>query len=334
LAHAIEQTRRSFASVAACKIEFSAKANAVHNLRRAAIQKLRKVQLCSGGTRNQTIKSSRQCGIRRFWFILSLLCRIAAYSNVSERDVWHLTVNGQQMGPLTEKEISDGILSGLHSAQTLVWREGWTQWQPISNTELARYFNTPAPVENYYKKVSLGFGIGILLVPYIFSWFILRKGFSNVARIVTFSWLAVWFSIISHSSKQDVKPSTSTTNGVPVCEVGIFAEKIDVKNGTASKRETINPLSSAELLASGMLNNAWEIATSCPEATTLNYTLVQADLVDRYGNQVPDVEAVISLDLTDARKYKDSIMYSQDDIIRALTIVQIQRSAVGRFFNN
>lgn len=237
------------------------------------------------------------------------------------------------MGPLTEKEISDGILSGLHSAQTLVWREGWTQWQPISNSELARYLNAPAPVESY-RKVSLGFGIGILLAPYIFSWFILRKGFSNVARIVTFVWLAVWFSLISSSLKEDTKPSTSTANGVPICEVGLFSEKIEIKNGAASKRETINPLSSAELLAGGMLNDAWEIATSCQEATTLNYTLVQADLVDRYGNKVPDVEAMISLDLIEARKYKESYMYSQDEIVRALTVVQIQRSAVGRFFDD
>jgi hypothetical protein len=53
---------------------------------RAAIQKLRKVQLYSGGTRLPTTESSRQCGIWPFWVNLYLPCRIAAYSNVSSHN--------------------------------------------------------------------------------------------------------------------------------------------------------------------------------------------------------------------------------------------------------
>jgi len=40
------------------------------------------------------------------------------------------------------------------------------------------------------KKVGFLLGFGIVLMPYIFSWFTLRAGYSVFARIVSFSWLA------------------------------------------------------------------------------------------------------------------------------------------------
>lgn len=39
------------------------------------------------------------------------------------------------------------------------------------------------------RKVSILLGIGIFCVPIIFSWFLLRKGHSTIARIIGFSWL-------------------------------------------------------------------------------------------------------------------------------------------------
>ena len=42
-----------------------------------------RLQKVSGGKLGPTSQSSRQCGIRRFWVTLSILCRIAAYLIVS-----------------------------------------------------------------------------------------------------------------------------------------------------------------------------------------------------------------------------------------------------------
>lgn len=41
------------------------------------------------------------------------------------------------------------------------------------------------------RKVSLLLGIGIFLLPIIFSWFTLRKGYSVLARVISLGWLAV-----------------------------------------------------------------------------------------------------------------------------------------------
>lgn len=42
------------------------------------------------------------------------------------------------------------------------------------------------------RTVRWGLGIGIFLVPLIFSWFTLRDGHSTKAKVVAFIWLAAW----------------------------------------------------------------------------------------------------------------------------------------------
>ena len=39
------------------------------------------------------------------------------------------------------------------------------------------------------KKVSIPLAIGIFVIPIIFAWFTLKKGYSNTARLVSFGWL-------------------------------------------------------------------------------------------------------------------------------------------------
>ena len=40
------------------------------------------------------------------------------------------------------------------------------------------------------RKVAIPLGIGIFLMPYIFSWFTLRKGYSRTARAISLAWLS------------------------------------------------------------------------------------------------------------------------------------------------
>lgn len=43
------------------------------------------------------------------------------------------------------------------------------------------------------KKVSIPLAIGIFLIPLIFAWFTLKKGYSTQARVLSFGWLALGF---------------------------------------------------------------------------------------------------------------------------------------------
>ncbi|MBB5036373.1 DUF4339 domain-containing protein [Prosthecobacter dejongeii] len=46
---------------------------------------------------------------------------------------YHIHKDGQQVGPLTENEITTGVNSGRFHVNDLVWREGLAEWLPISS---------------------------------------------------------------------------------------------------------------------------------------------------------------------------------------------------------
>lgn len=46
------------------------------------------------------------------------------------------------------------------------------------------------------RQVSLLLGVGILFMPYIFTWFTLREGHSTVSRVVSFLWLIFFIILI------------------------------------------------------------------------------------------------------------------------------------------
>lgn len=71
------------------------------------------------------------------------------------------------------------------------------------------------------RKVGAGLGIGILLLPVVFSWFLLRSGYSVLARLVGFGWLALWalFAIGSGSSDPQTVASTSSQAAPSVAAV-------------------------------------------------------------------------------------------------------------------
>jgi len=51
---------------------------------------------------------------------------------------WHVAVNGQTTGPFSQQQLLAGLRSGQFSRATLVWREGFGDWQAVENVpELA-----------------------------------------------------------------------------------------------------------------------------------------------------------------------------------------------------
>tara|TARA_B100001248_G_C27383424_1_gene458327 strand:- start:492 stop:1334 length:843 start_codon:yes stop_codon:yes gene_type:complete len=69
--------------------------------------------------------------------------------------------------------------------------------------------------KNEYKGVGFMLGSGIFLMPYIFGWFTLRKGYSPKSRVITFLWMGfVAFSIFNSNDK--VKNNAVTKTNTPV----------------------------------------------------------------------------------------------------------------------
>ena len=80
--------------------------------------------------------------------------------------------------------------------------------------------NASAPsVAPAKRPVGILLGIGIIFIPYIFSWFTLRNGHSVLSRIVSFSWLvfALAFSFGDYQEYR-TRANSSTTN-VPAQKV-------------------------------------------------------------------------------------------------------------------
>lgn len=51
--------------------------------------------------------------------------------------VWYYEHQGDTIGPVTEREIRTLLTSGTVTQTTLVWTEGFANWQPLNSTSLA-----------------------------------------------------------------------------------------------------------------------------------------------------------------------------------------------------
>jgi hypothetical protein len=78
------------------------------------------------------------------------------------------------------------------------------------------------------RKVGIGLGIGIVLIPILFSWFLLRKGHSTVSRVIGFVWLALTLVIIGHpTSKSSTTPlAASITPSVIAAPTAVLAARM------------------------------------------------------------------------------------------------------------
>jgi hypothetical protein len=66
------------------------------------------------------------------------------------------------------------------------------------------------PENDATRKVGAALGIGIFVLPLIFAWFLLRKGYGNSARLIAFGWMLATFVIVIFSAGNSDHGTTST----------------------------------------------------------------------------------------------------------------------------
>ncbi len=90
---------------------------------------------------------------------------------------------------------------------------------PSKEIDFSKYtFTNPMEIKNQEKveKNSIFYEfkfftyIGVLVMPYIFAWFTLKKGFSSISRIISFVWLVVVIMIYLDSNKINNTNTTTT----------------------------------------------------------------------------------------------------------------------------
>jgi membrane protease subunit (stomatin/prohibitin family) len=70
----------------------------------------------------------------------------AAPPPVPASSVWHVTANGQSLGPYSLEQMVQGIQQGQVSATTLVWSAGMAAWTAAAQVpQLASFFGPPPP---------------------------------------------------------------------------------------------------------------------------------------------------------------------------------------------
>ncbi len=70
-------------------------------------------------------------------------------SNTVDERVWHYVLDDTPYGPTTASDLNDMARRGLIDAASLVWRDGWDEWQPLGEVrELAGVVAaaTPPPI--------------------------------------------------------------------------------------------------------------------------------------------------------------------------------------------
>lgn len=58
------------------------------------------------------------------------------------------------------------------------------------------------------KKVGIGLGVGIFLIPIVFAWFLLKDGYSKLSRILAFGWFGLSI-LITVASPKDSPPTAN-----------------------------------------------------------------------------------------------------------------------------
>lgn len=59
------------------------------------------------------------------------------------------------------------------------------------------------------RSISILLGTGIVLIPVIFAWFTLRKGYSTLAKVLSFSWLGLSILLVGQFDNNGYKASSA-----------------------------------------------------------------------------------------------------------------------------
>ena len=92
---------------------------------------------------------------------------IADAASTDDHD-WYFTERGQRKGPLSTAEMLELLQSGTIAGDTLLWRKGFADWQPLRGTELGAYSrDTPPPVVPTHVNNALAWTIAVAPIGYM-----------------------------------------------------------------------------------------------------------------------------------------------------------------------
>ncbi|MFT4257051.1 MAG: zinc-ribbon domain-containing protein [Pseudoxanthomonas sp.] len=106
------------------------------------------------------------------------------------------------------------------------------------------------------RKVSIGVGIAIFLLPTVFTLLLFRKGHSALSRVLGFGWLFVWIALLGKP------PSPGCHRGDAVCEWEYL------QSGSSQQSEVVQEPTGAEVSETRQPEKA-------PAAVSINVTAIE-----------------------------------------------------------
>lgn len=89
--------------------------------------------------------------------------------NGAETGEWFLTESGQRKGPLSAAALLELLQTQKVNGDTLVWRKGLSEWQPLRATELSVHLqNSPPPIVSSEINNGLVWTLALAPVAYTF----------------------------------------------------------------------------------------------------------------------------------------------------------------------
>lgn len=116
--------------------------------------------------------------------------------------------------------------------------------------------NEPQTNNTSSRKVSILLGIGILFVPFIFSWFTLRKGHTTKAKAIAFGWFFIALLIYANNSNKE--QTNAANNSTASAEEITQTAPPPIEFIKDSCREVVNKFSSESKLSEVQQTEAWK----------------------------------------------------------------------------
>lgn len=111
------------------------------------------------------------------------------------------------------------------------------------------------------RKLGILLIIGILVFPYIFSWFLLRKGYSVNARTFGFCWLGLFIVMPYLSSHKTSAPSSYATSTTTSVEDAVAREARDSAAKKEAARREQAEIASLTMFTAPQIAQAYEANT-------------------------------------------------------------------------